>query len=256
MRATEGYVAGVGTTSALMGAIGCAFALLTTVVAVHGWPLELSTPGPATVEDHGGMEGALPPVGLFPAFRRAVPAGGAGRPVQTGPRPGIAPARMGPVASAFGQPAGATRRPADGRTPSVGPAAGAAGKTLAADAAPATPTPVPRGDAGPGSDGPPAASPPSDGGSSTTLGGTVVQVTSGAGTAVALTGQQLGSAVQGTTGQLGGAVGQVSPTAGKTVTQTGQVVGGVVSGATSATGQVVAGAGATAGRLLGGLGGG
>ena len=45
MRATKGYVAGVGTTSALVGAIGCAFAVLSAVVAVHGWPLRLRAPG-------------------------------------------------------------------------------------------------------------------------------------------------------------------------------------------------------------------
>ena len=38
MRATRGYLAGLGTTGALVAAIGCTFAVVSGVVAVRGWP--------------------------------------------------------------------------------------------------------------------------------------------------------------------------------------------------------------------------
>src|SRR5215218_10276129 len=67
MRATKGYVAGVGTTGALVGAIGCAFAVLSTVVAVQGWPLGLAAPGVATFEGRAPDLGdAFAPSGVFP----------------------------------------------------------------------------------------------------------------------------------------------------------------------------------------------
>jgi hypothetical protein len=252
MRATKGYVAGVGTTSALVGAIGCAFAVLSAIVAVQGWPLKLNAPGASTVEGRD-VEGAssLSSQGLFPALMAADAAAraGAGRSDRGGAQTVAAP-----VASAFGPvgPAADVRTPGTrGSADGPAPAAGAAGPITGASAGP---DPAP----GAGSDGGQTAPPPSDGdgGSAPTLGGTVAEVTSGAGTAVSQTGQQLGSAVQGATGQLGGTVGQVSPAAGQLVTQSGQTAGGVVSGATGAVSQVVAGTGAAAGSLLGGLGGG
>jgi hypothetical protein len=262
MRATKGYVAGVGTSSALVGAIGCAFALLTTVVAVQGWPLVLGSPGTATLEARATAD-PLPPLGVFPAaeaMRRAVSAGGAGRSPRAGARTTLTAVKQVPVASAFGPASGQRTRRQHGFTGGPALAAGpAAGVGIA-----------PKSGAGSGATSPPASPvdssaggstiattpPPTSGGSSATLGGTVTEVTSGVGTVVSQTGQQLGGTVQGATSQLGGAVGQVSPSVGQAVTQTGQVAGGVVSGATSTAGQVVSGKGTTVGRLLGGLGGG
>ena len=84
MRATKGYVAGVGTTSALLGAIGCAFAILSAVVAVHGWPLTLGSPGVATVDGGGAAAG--------PAAAFAWPAGPLFGGVRAGARGGALPA--------------------------------------------------------------------------------------------------------------------------------------------------------------------
>jgi hypothetical protein len=263
MRATKGYAAGIGTTSALIGAIGCAFAVLSTVVAVHGWPLALGAPSTSTLESPGAAaEEALPSLGALgtaEAARRAP----ADRSVGAHPSAGVVPVNVEPVASAFGPSAGApTRRSASGGTVAAGPAAGTAspGRATGSDAV-ARPAPATRSDSDAGeptqSPTPTPMPPPSSGsGSAPTLGGTVAEVTSGAGTAVSQTGQQLGGAVQGATSQLGGTVGQVSPAVGQAVTQTGQVVGGVVSGATGAAGQVVSGTGATVVRLLGRLTGG
>jgi len=255
MRATKGYVAGVGTTSALVGAIGCAFVVLSAVVAVHGWPLTLSLPGASTVEDQGAAaESALPTLDVFPSAEGAADRdvrGGDGARGATTMRLGPAAADAAPVASAFG-PDGGDRSAASGDPAGRAPTAGAAGPAPGSSAAQTGATPGPVGSGGSTTTSPPAA--PGDG--ATTLGGTVTQVTSTAGSAVTQTGQQLGGTVQGATSQLGGVVGQVSPAAGQTLTQTGQVVGGVVSGATGTVGQVVSGAGTTAGGLLGGLTGG
>lgn len=256
MRATKGYVAGVGTTSALVGAIGCAFAVLSTVVAVHGWPLTLSGPSTPTVEGRSAaVEDAGARLGAFlEAPRGAAHSRARVSRVAKTERAGVAPASAGPVASAFGPTTAhgvpVTRGPR-GRSPSGGPAAGAASPSPGS-AAGARPVPA----AGAGSGSGTTATPPPPADSSTTLGGAVTEVTGGAGTAVAQTGQQLAGAVQGATSQLGGTVGQLSPAAGQAVAQTGQVAGGVVSGATGAAGQVVSGAGATVGGLLGGLAGG
>jgi hypothetical protein len=266
MRASKGYVAGVGTTGALVGAIGCAFAVLSTVVAVQGWPLALTTPSVATLEAQApAAEDGLPQLlDLFPTVTAGRPLSRAGAsPPQTAAevlRAGGVPHDAGPLAGAFA-PAPAGRQPAGGndagRVPSAEPGASAASPAPGAGGG-STPSPIQPGAGSGGSGGtggsgagPP---PPSGSGSSSGLDGAVTQVTAGAGTVVSQTGQQLSGTVQGTTGQLGGVVGQVSPAAGQAVTQTGQVVGGVVSGTTGAAGQVVSGAGATVGRLLGGLG--
>jgi hypothetical protein len=258
MRATKGYVTGVGTTSALVGAIGCAFAVMSAVVAVHGWPLMLSTPDVRTVEGPAAAE----VVGfsrLFGVFARRVDARATDRAHarrRSLARGADRVTAAGPFASAFGSGGGA-----------VAPVSGS-GRTPAAarpGASTASPAPSPGGGALPrqpssngstdngGSSGPSAPGTTPPGAGSTILGEVVTQVTSGTGAAVTQTGQQLGGVAPGTTGQLGGVVGQVSPAAGQAVTQTGQVVGGVVSGATGFTGQVVSGAGATVGGVLGGL---
>ena len=255
MRATKGYVAGVGTTSALIGAIGCAFALLTAVVAVHGWPLELRAPGTSTVEGRAPAgEDAWSAFHLLPAEhgRVARPHGRTRR----GRAHGVVHTPSGPFASAFGPAASErvheTDGPAAGRAPLGGSAAGTAGSVPDSRAG-ATTAPVAGAGAGaPGGDGTTAPPPASDG-SPTTLGGAVTEIASGAGTTVAQTGQQLADTTQGATTQLGDAVGQVSPAAGQAVTQAGQAAGGVVGGATSAAGQVVSGAGTTVGGLLGRL---
>ncbi|HZV75590.1 MAG TPA: hypothetical protein VFF79_17910 [Conexibacter sp.] len=267
MRATKGYVAGVGTTSALIGAIGCAFAIVSAVVAVHGWPLALSTPSVATLDGRGaaaaGDPFAVARGGVFAsasATRAAAHAGVVRLELATSGRSaGGGDGRRGPLA---GPPdlAGGQRSTsgASGRAPASGPGASAAspspgpgsGSAPAPAPAPAPGQPVVGGGGGSGT--PPA--PSGSGAAASGLGGVVAQGTSGAGTAVTQTGQQLGGAVQGATGRLGVVVGQVSPAAGQVVTQTGQVAGGVVSGAAGAAGQVVAGAGAAVGGLLGGLG--
>ncbi len=251
VRATKGYVAGVGTTSALIGAIGCAFAVLSAVVAVHGWPLTLQAPDASTVEDRGTGGGALPSLGLFPAAQRTRADGRAAAEPGRRARGIVVRAGAGPVAGAFGPSADrrvpATHAPASGPAPAGAPAAGAAGS-------PAQPSPSPgAGSGSAGSETTATPPPPAADGSSPTLGGTVTQVMSGAGTAVSQTGQQLGGAVQGATSQLGDVVGQVSPAVGQAVTQAGQTVGGVVGGTTGTVGQVVTGTGTTVGRLLGGL---
>ncbi|HKG03732.1 MAG TPA: hypothetical protein VKB03_11150 [Conexibacter sp.] len=256
MRATKGYVAGVGTTGALMGAIGCAFAVLSTVVAVQGWPLSLTAPSVATLEEQAPSAAEAFPslLDVFPAAgarRLASAAGSAPHTTAQVLRAGRVRGDGGPLTSTLEPVAGGPQRSAGGsagRVPSAsaaGPAPGPGGSLAPAPAQPGV------GSGGSGTSTPPAPST----GSSPSLGGTVTQVTSGAGTVVSQTGQQLSGTVQGATGQLGGVVGQVSPAAGQAVTQTGQVAGGVVSGATGAAGQVVSGAGATVGGLLGGLGG-
>jgi hypothetical protein len=267
MRATKGYVAGVGTTGALVGAIGCAFAVLSTVVAVQGWPLALTPPSVATLEHQAPSGGeAFSPVSVFPTAapaRSLAPAAGAAAPRRTAQvlDAGSVPRDGGPLASAYA-PVGSGRQPSAGgdgtdRVPHA--AAGASVASPAPDAGRgSTPSPVQPGvgDGGAGgSGGADTTTPPSSGSSSPpSLGGTVTEVTSGTGTVVSQTGQQLGGTVQGATGKLGGVVGQVSPSAGQVVTQTGQLAGGVVSGATGTAGQVVSGTGAAVGRLLGGLG--
>ncbi|HEV7771989.1 MAG TPA: hypothetical protein VGO48_01735 [Conexibacter sp.] len=265
MRASKGYVAGVGTTGALVGAIGCAFAVLSTVVAVQGWPLSLTAPSVATLEERAPSAGKAFPslLDVFPtavAARTLAPAAGPTTPTSRVLRAGRVPSDGGPLASAFA-PAAGGRQPSvagTGRVPTAGPGASAASPVPVPGAGGGSaPSPVQPGAGGSGSGtvGASPSTPPASGaGSSPSLGGTVTQVTSGAGTVVSQTGQQLSGTVQGATGQLGGVVGQVSPAAGQAVTQTGQVVGGVVNGTTGAAGQVVSGAGATVGRLLGGLG--
>jgi hypothetical protein len=259
MRATKGYVAGVGTTSALVGAIGCAFAVMSAVVAVQGWPLTLSSPGVTTVDGRAaGDADALPRLSdLFegPADALAARRSHARTRLASRTRAGLAPTVTGPFASAFGPHDGAVA-PASGgsgNAGSSGPGASAASPAPAAGGG--TVPGQPGGGTATGGTGGSAPIPTGSDGS-TTLGGAVTQVTSGAGTAVTQTGQQLSGAVQGTTGQLGGVVGQVSPAVGQVVTQTGQVAGGVVGGATGTAGQVVSGAGATVGGLLGRLTGG
>ena len=251
MRATKGYVAGVGTTSALIGAIGCAFALLTAIVAVQGWPLKLGDPGTSTVEGRGGTgTEAWSAYGPLPTASEARPAGRARR----GRAQGAVPATSGPFASAFGpaasEPARETDRPVAGGAPLGSSAAGTAGPAPGSHAG-ATTTPGASTGSG-ATGGEPSASPPTAG-SDPTLSGAVTEVVTGAGTTVSQTGQQLGGAVQGATTQLGGTVGQVSPAAGQAVTQTGEVAEDVVVGATDAAGEVVSGAGMVAGGLLGGL---
>ncbi len=270
MRASKGYVAGVGTTGALVGAIGCAFAVLSTVVAVQGWPLAVSTPGVATLEGQApaAADGLPRLLDLFPSATTERRFGRAGGPPPQAAAEGVlrvgnGSQGAGPLAGAFA-PAPSSRQPAGGndvgRVPSAGPGASAASPPPGAGGSSAPSPSEPGAGSGGGSGdtgGTGAVTPPPTGtgtGSSSGLGGAVTQVTSGAGTAVSQTGQHLSGTVQGTTGQVGGVVGQVSPAAGQAVTQTGQVVGGVVSGATGAAGQVVSGAGATVGRLLGGLG--
>ena len=54
MRATRGYAAGIGTTAALIGAIGCAFAVLSAIVAVHGFGLATASPDVATLDRSAG----------------------------------------------------------------------------------------------------------------------------------------------------------------------------------------------------------
>ena len=255
MRATKGYVAGLGTSSALVGAIGCAFAILSAVVAVHGWPLALGAPGTSTVDGRGAAtEAALPSLEFFPTApaadapgARHASAGAGGQ----GADERVVPA--GPVASAYGPAtgdrSGGTHGAAGGGTLASAPATAAGSSGSAGPGI----SPTPSSGGGSSTPPPPSRSGAGSGAGSTTLGGTVTQVTSGAGTAVAQTGQQLGGVVQGATSQLGDAVGQVSPAAGQVVTQTGQAAGGVVSGATTTVGGVVTGAGTTAGGLLGGL---
>ncbi|HET6449611.1 MAG TPA: hypothetical protein VFG31_10940 [Conexibacter sp.] len=257
MRATKGYVAGVGTTSALVGAIGCAFAVMSAVVAVHGWPLRLSSPSMTTVDGRTPSDAD--------AFPRLLDLFGGGLGVAHGhAAPQRAPAARlrvrrvstvaGPFASAFGSHAGVvapTRRAAD-PVPVPRPGASAASPAPRAASETIAPTPPSSGETYGGSGGSTTPTGPGTA-DTTTLGGAVTQVTSGAGTTVAQTGQQLSGVVQGTTSQLGGVVAQVSPAVGQVVTQTGQVVGGVVGGTTGAAGQVVAGAGATVGGVLGRL---
>lgn len=260
MRATKGYVAGVGTTSALVGAIGCAFAVMSGVVAVHGWPLTLSAPHVSTVDGAAAAEAA--PLPQLVALFTGQPDVFGSRRGDAGPR---SAARAGgeriaaaerPVASAFGLRGGVV--PSGGAShPEPVTRSGASAASPVPSAGGSVPQPPSTGAAtGGGVSTPPASGGGSAGGGATdatTLGGAVTQVTSGTGTAVAQTGQQLSGAVQGATGQLGAALGQVSPAVGQTVTQTGQVVGGVVSGATSTAGQVVSGTGAVVGGLLGRL---
>ncbi len=264
MRATKGYVAGVGTTTALVAAIACAFAVLSAVVAVRGWSGTLSSPQVATLDGTA----ATPSEDLFAGLGLSVdPASGAhgvaavvGAGPDAGDRGGAALPAARPLAD-FQVSDGAAAPVADRRPEGGAPGVSAAGSAAAGAgaSAPAVPVPGTRTPAAGGGSVPPPSSPVDGAGSSEPqpgLGGAVTQVTSGVGTAVTQTGQQLGGAVQGATAQLGGAVGQVSPTAGQVVTQTGQAVGGAVSGATGTVGQVVQGTGAAVGGILGGLGGG
>jgi hypothetical protein len=256
MRATKGYVAGVGTTSALVGAIGCAFAVMSAVVAVHGWPLTLAPSGVTTVEGRSADGADVSPY-LLDVFGGggawASRRGQGGRRAAARLRAVGTPIAAAPVASAFGPRADVVVR--GGRqTPATRPGASAASPPPSGGGGS---VPVQPGDgAAAGGSGGSTGSTGSGSGGTTALGGTVTQVASGAGTAVVQTGQQLSGGVQGTTGQLGGAVSQASPAVGQAVTQTGQLAGGVVSGATGTAGQLVSGAGAAVGGALGGLSGG
>jgi len=246
MRATKGYVAGVGTTSALMGAIGCAFAVLSTVVAVHGWPLSPGASGVATLDGRSAADGAFPAAfDAFPgtAARRA--RGRASSP-RRGSRSGAETTShgAGPLASAFG-PASRRRAPATDGAPSRVPVAATGARAA---------TPAPRG----GAAAPPATGDPADAptgapgaGPKINLKNTITNTTHNTNTTITQTNQQLSGTVQTTTGQLGATIGQVNPVAGQTVTQTGQTAAGVVSGAAGTAGQIVSGAGATVGGLLG-----
>ncbi|HEX7290445.1 MAG TPA: hypothetical protein VF250_04880, partial [Conexibacter sp.] len=147
MRATKGYVAGAGTTGALIGAIGCAFAVLSAVVAVHGWPLELNGPGTSTVDERG-VDGAVPLPGLFSVSadgRRGAHSGAGTR--GRARRDRVVPAGAGPVASAFG-PAADVRAPrSSGSADGPAPSAEVAGLAAGAD-----PSPPPDSGAGAGAD--------------------------------------------------------------------------------------------------------
>lgn len=269
MRATKGYVAGLGTTSALVAAIACAFAVVSAVVAVQGWTGTLASPGVQTLDageaarPSGSLEGLFG-AGADSARVRDRQVGG--RALRASGRAG-APANTTPAGESL-----AGLRISDG-APHAAPGTNgqdpvAPGATAAERAAGSSPGPAPASAAPPRAPGapgggerpaptePPASpqAPGAAGGSG--AGGTVGELTSGVGEAVGRTGQQLGGVVQGATGQLGGTVGQVSPAAGQVVTQTGQAAAGAVSGATGAVGQVVQGAGGAVGGLLGGLGGG
>jgi hypothetical protein len=236
MRATKGYLAGMGTTTALIGAIGCAFAILSAAVAVHGLPLTLGD-GMGVVTLDGGPAPPARASLLTPGLLgRVSAAAAAAAPARRGHRepPAAAPGRPGVVAREQSVPA------LDAPAPRVQPG-----------------TPAPRVQSG-ASPPPRPAPPPSGGGASATpaVGRAVTRVASRAGSAVTQAGQHVGGTVQGATQQVGSAVGQVSPAAGQTAAQVGQVADGVVSGATGTVGRVVTGAGTAVGGLLGGSGGG
>lgn len=255
MRATRSYVAGVGTTGALLGAIGCAFAILSAVVAVHGWSLRLGAPEVATLDGGGAAvraQATFPwPAGTPAAGFGADGAGAARSRVEgAGPRAGERVGAFGLVAPTGGGAPGAS---------GGAPGATAPGGTPRAVAAvpPAAGRPRAGGAGGGSAPAPPTGPRPLPGGSGVVpaAGATVTQAAGVAGGAVAQAGQQVGGVVQGATGQVGATVGQVSPSAGQTVTHAGEAAGGVVSGAGDAAGQVVAGAGAAVGGALAGLGG-
>jgi hypothetical protein len=244
MRATKGYLAGLGTTSALVAAIACAFTILSAVVAVRGWTGAPSAPPVSTLD--GRAAGLGEPFGALLGGGRFGPADGARA---DGPR------RAQRDATGRGDGAGAGNLLARLEAPGGGSRiSGVSGQGAAAASSAAGGTQrLPGSPPGSGGSDPRPGEPdePSGGG----LGGAVTQVASGAGAAVTQAGQQLGGAVQGTSGQLGGAVGAVSPAAGQIVTQTGAAAGGAVGGASEAAGQVLADAGGAIGGVLGGLGG-
>jgi len=260
MRATSrGYIAGVGTTGALVAAAVCAFVVVSAIVAFEGWPEVRLGLHPATLDGSAGSTAdpiASARLGAEPAA--SVPSNATGE-TRGSARHGAVPAGPG---GDLGSGRLAGEAPAvPGEPPAHVPAGGGTGARRVAHGSvtepsgsergtDGTPTPTPS----PATPGDPT--PPPAGGSSGagTVGATVTQVTGTVGTTITQTGQQLGGTVGATTGQVGTLVGQLSPAVGQTVTQTGQVAGGVVSGATGTVGQVVQGTGQVVGSLLGGLG--
>lgn len=273
MRTRKAFIAGLGTTGALMAAMVCMFAIVSAIVAFEGWPSLHLGRSATTLEDSGTRAAVAPQgAGATPdgdagvdrasaahsgsdrrhGHRRGVdrlgerPAQGSGDgsvPISAGGDvKGVAGVGTGGSNPTIAEPSTADRAPDGGRAatppdPSDGP-------SDPAPAAPPSQPPPPSGGSG---------QPPASGGGG--LGETVNQVTTGVGGVVTQTGSNLGGTVTTTTGQVGAVVGQVSPQLGQTVTQTGQVVGGVVTGTTGTVGQVVQGTGGVVGGLLGGLGG-
>lgn len=186
MRATKGYLAGLGTTSALIAAIACAFAILSAVVAVRGWTGALAAPPVPTLEG-GGAALSGDPFGALLAG-----------PVARGSTDGaVRRARLDAIAGegAAGARDVVTRLDAWGDEGAVsgttqdGEAIGSRSSAGATQLPPQR-TPAAGGGVEDGSAPPPAGSDqPPDGGS---LGGAVTQVAAGTGAVVTQTGEQLG----------------------------------------------------------------
>lgn len=264
MRTRKAFIAGLGTTGALMAAMACTFAIVSSIVAFEGWPSLHLGRSATTLEDGGTLSTTAADSGLplaSPAVDGRVDTAGSSRHAQ----------RVGALGDRRVRGSGDDVLGGDGQAV-VKDVTGSGG--LDSSAGPAADVPPAhtsdRDGAGSGKAGgdpdpaaaaePPSAQPPAAGGTSPGssgdggVGEAVDQVTTVAGTTVGQTGAALGATVGATTGQLGAVAGQVSPVLGQKVAQTGQAVGGAVTGTTGTVGQVVQGTGGVVGGLLGGLG--
>ncbi len=272
MRTRKAFIAGFGTTGALMAATVCMFAVVSAIVAFEGWP-SVQVGRPATTLDDGGVLGTSAEGG------GAVTDSGGEAVTRTahshralGKRPARGSGELGGVVgdeqsevkgiSGLGE---VERGASDSST--IPPAARGSAQDGLGGGTSDDGDPPPSGPSG--SSGSPPSQPPAGDGTGSSgdggLGGTVEEVTSSLGATVGQTGAALGATVGQTgaalgttvgttTGQLGATVGQVSPALGQTVVQTGQVVGTALAGTTGTVGQVVSGTGGVVGGLLGGLG--
>lgn len=260
MRTRKAFIAGFGTTGALMAATVCMFTVVSAIVAFEGWPsLHLGRPittleGDSAPVGDTGLALAGDMAGGRATGQRADrshrisalgerPVHGSGEIVRSDEEQAVVKA-----VSDEGAPASADPQSPAAHGSGQGDVGGDDGGS---DSTPSDPTPsAPPPAQSPSGDGS-TPGPAGDGG----LGDTVGQTTSGLGTTVGQTGAALGTTVGTATGQVGTVVGQVSPALGQTIAQTGQTVGGVVTGTTGAVGQVVQGTGGVLGGLVGGLGG-
>ncbi|MDO8199270.1 hypothetical protein, partial [Conexibacter sp. CPCC 205762] len=80
MRATRAYIAGIGTTGALLAAAACIFAIASAIVAYSAWPADhfAQRSGSVVAPDGLRLAGAGPLSGAGePLFASALPAGAA-----------------------------------------------------------------------------------------------------------------------------------------------------------------------------------
>lgn len=201
VRVTRGYLAGFGTSGALLVGAALIFVLASAIVAFHGWPQVTSTP---------------PAVNVSVSEVQATPGSRASRALAA------VLTVHGGASAAAGAPGAATRAGAVAANPSAGAAPNGSRRPLSNGP---TPTVATQGcSAGCTSPG----VPPGPSGLTGAVGQAISQVGAGA-----------GSAISGTTSSLANQSKGVSPSGAGVIKSTGEAIGGTVTSATHTVGKLV-----------------